>query len=66
MGGVLILEDERISVATRDAVVSARLEDVADAAATMIESRKTKEKEARAAFAELEASLLRELRKAEP
>jgi len=65
-GGVLILEDERISVATRDAVVSARLEDVADAAATMIESRKTKEKEARAAFAELEASLLRELRKAEP
>ena len=65
-GGVLILEDQRISIATRDAAVSARLDDVADAAAAMIASRRTKEQEARAAFAELEASLLRELRKAEP
>ena len=65
-GGVLILEGGKISVATRDAVTSDRLDDVADVAAAMLEARRTKEKAARAAFAELEASLLRELRKVEP
>jgi F-type H+-transporting ATPase subunit epsilon len=64
-GGVLLLENGRISVATRDAVVAERLDEVADQAAAMLLARKTKERAARAGFAELETSLLRELRKAE-
>ncbi len=64
-GGVLLLEDGRISVVTRDAVVADRLDEVADEAAAMLDARKEKEQAARAGFAELETSLLRELRKAE-
>lgn len=63
-GGVFLLEGGRISVATRDAVVADRLDEVADQAAAMLEARRAKEQAARAGFAELEASLLRELRKA--
>jgi F-type H+-transporting ATPase subunit epsilon len=64
-GGVLILENGRVSVATRDAVVADRLDEVADKAAAMLDARKDKEQAARAGFAELEISLMRELRKAE-
>lgn len=64
-GGVLLLESGKISVATRDAVIAERLEDVADKAAAMLAARKDKEQAARAGFAELETTLLRELRKAE-
>ncbi len=64
-GGVLLLEDGRISVVTRDAVVAGRLDDVADEAAAMLGARKEKEEAARAGFAELKTSLLRELRAAE-
>ncbi len=64
-GGVLLLEGGRISVVTRDAVVSERLDEVADQAAAMLDARKNKEQAARAGFTELETSLLRELRKAE-
>jgi F-type H+-transporting ATPase subunit epsilon len=64
-GGVLLLEDGRISVTTRDAVVAERLDEVADKAAAMLDARKDKEQAARTGFAELETSLLRELRKAE-
>lgn len=63
-GGVLLLERGRISIATRDAVVADRLEQVADAAAAMLEARHEKERAARSGFAELETTLLRELRKA--
>jgi F-type H+-transporting ATPase subunit epsilon len=63
-GGVLLLEGGRISVATRDAVVADRLDEVAERAAAMLEARKEKERAARAGFAELEVLLLRELRKA--
>ena len=62
---MLLLEADRISVVTRDAVVADRLDEVADAAAAMLEARKDKEQAARTGFAELETSLLRELRKAE-
>ncbi len=62
---MLLLEDGRISVATRDAVVADRLDDVVDAAAAMLLARKDKEQAARAGFGELETKLLRELRKAE-
>jgi len=64
-GGVLLLENGRISVATRDAAVAERLDEVADQAAAMLRARKGKEQAARAGFGELETSLLRELRKAE-
>ena len=63
-GGVLLLEWGRIAIATRDAVVADRIEVVADAAAAMLESRREKERAARSGFAELETTLLRELRKA--
>ena len=63
-GGVFLLEQGKISVATRDAVVADRLDEVADKAAAMLQNRKEKELAARAGFAELEASLLSELRKA--
>lgn len=64
-GGVLLLEDGRISIATRDAAVAERLAEVADKAAAMLDARKDKERSARAGFAELETTLLRELRQAE-
>jgi F-type H+-transporting ATPase subunit epsilon len=65
-GGVLLSEQNRIAVVTRDAVIAPRLEEVADAAAAMLRTRREQERSARAAFAELEATLLRELHKAEP
>lgn len=64
-GGVLLLEDDRVSVVTRDAVGAERLEEVCDAAAAMLAAREAAERTARAAFAELEASLLRELSRVE-
>lgn len=63
-GGVLVLERGRIAIVTRDAVVADRIEEVADAAAAMLEARRAKERAARSGFAELETTLLRELRKA--
>lgn len=64
-GGVLVLKDGHVSIACREAVVAERLEDVAARAAAMIEERRLNELTARADFAELQASLLRQLRKAE-
>jgi F-type H+-transporting ATPase subunit epsilon len=64
-GGVLLVEEGHVSVVTRDAVIAEALDLVADKAAAMLDARKNKEHMARAAFAELEASLLQELRKAE-
>jgi F-type H+-transporting ATPase subunit epsilon len=64
-GGVLIVEKNHVSVVTREAVLAERLEDVADAAAAMLESRRQLERTARAEFAELQSSLLRELHKME-
>ncbi len=63
--GLLLLEDDRVSVVTRDAVAADRLEDVGDAAAAMLAARQDAERAARAAFAELEVSLLRELLRVE-
>ena len=50
---------------TREAVVADRLEEVADAAAVMIAARRTQEEGARTEFAELQASLVHELRRVE-
>jgi F-type H+-transporting ATPase subunit epsilon len=65
-GGVLLLERGRISIATRDAVIADRIDQVADAAAAMLAARREREQAARSGFAELETTLLRELRKAVP
>lgn len=64
-GGVLVINDNHVSIACREAVVAERLEDVAGRAAAMIEERRLSEQIARADFAELQATLLRQLRKAE-
>jgi F-type H+-transporting ATPase subunit epsilon len=64
-GGVLLLEADRASVVTREAVVADRLEEVADAAAEMLRKRQERERTARTEFAELQTALLRELRKVE-
>jgi F-type H+-transporting ATPase subunit epsilon len=64
-GGVLLMEDGRAAVATREAVLADRLEDVADAAAAMLAARRTAEQSAQGEFAELQASLVRELRRVE-
>jgi F-type H+-transporting ATPase subunit epsilon len=64
-GGLLRVEGRQVMVVTRDAVAADRLEDVAEAAAAMLDERRREERTARAEFAELEASLLRHLRLAE-
>jgi F-type H+-transporting ATPase subunit epsilon len=64
-GGVLVVEKDHVSVVTREAVTADRLEEVADAAAAMLEVRRRQEQTARAEFAELQSTLLRELRKVE-
>lgn len=61
-GGVLTVEQDRVSIATREVVAAECLEKVADAAANMLEARHRQERSARAEFTELQASLLRELR----
>jgi F-type H+-transporting ATPase subunit epsilon len=63
-GGVLFSEGGTVSVATRDAVVADRLEDLANAAATMLRARREHEQTAQTDFQDLEMSLLRELTKA--
>ena len=60
-GGVLLLAKDRVSIVTREAVVADRLDDVADAAESMLEARRRHEETARAEFAGLRARLLREL-----
>jgi F-type H+-transporting ATPase subunit epsilon len=61
-GGALVVEADRVVVVTREAVTAERLEEVAGAATAMLEARRVKEKTARTEFAELQTSLLRELR----
>lgn len=64
-GGVLLMQENRVAVVTREAVVADQLEQVATAAATMLAARREGEKTARAEFAELQASLVRELHRLE-
>ena len=60
-GGVLLLEGDQVTVVTQDAVTAGRLEAVVEAASAMQAARLGQERAARAAFAELVASLLKEL-----
>jgi len=64
-GGVLSLEKDRVSVVTHEAITADRLEEVADAAASMMQSRREREKLARTEFAELQSALLQELHQVE-
>jgi F-type H+-transporting ATPase subunit epsilon len=60
-GGVLLLEADRVSIVTREAVVADDLDEVADAVESMLEARRQDELAARNEFAGLRARLLREL-----
>jgi F-type H+-transporting ATPase subunit epsilon len=60
-GGVLYLEANRVSIATREAVLADRLQDVADRVATTLEARRSREHSARSEFAQLQATLVYEL-----
>jgi F-type H+-transporting ATPase subunit epsilon len=64
-GGVLLLEDDLVSVVTREAVVADRLDAVADAAAAMVTARQEEEHQAGVTAEQLTAMLLRELREAQ-
>lgn len=64
-GGVCLVEKNQVSIVTREAVLADRLEDVADAAAAMLEARRRLEKTAKTEFAQLQISLLTELRQVE-
>jgi F-type H+-transporting ATPase subunit epsilon len=65
-GGILLLERGHLAIVTQDAVTADRLEDVATAAAAMVQERRGQELAARAAFADMVASLLQELTALEP
>ena len=60
-GGVLLLEGDRVSVVTREAVLADRLEEVAEKAAAILDSRRRQERHARAEFDELQTALVKQL-----
>ncbi len=62
-GGVLLLEKNRIAITTREAVAVDHYDEVADAAAKMLKARRLHERAAQGEFAELQSTLLSELRK---
>ncbi len=64
-GGIVLLGKNRLAVVTREAVMADRLEEVADAAAAMLQARQSRERAARAEFAELQTTLLRQLHEVE-
>ncbi|HZU38168.1 MAG TPA: hypothetical protein VFA18_19755 [Gemmataceae bacterium] len=64
-GGVLVLQKGQVSIGTREAVLADRIEEVADAAAAMLATRRQEERTAQEEFAALQSSLLREMRKVE-
>jgi F-type H+-transporting ATPase subunit epsilon len=60
-GGLLLMEKNLVSIATREAVIADRLDDVADRVELMLSARRAEERSARGEFAGLRAELLREL-----
>lgn len=60
-GGVLVLEGDRVSVVTREAVLADRLEDVAETAAAILDTRRRQEEHARSEFDELQTALVKQL-----
>jgi F-type H+-transporting ATPase subunit epsilon len=59
-GGVLLAEAGRVVVATREAVLSDRLEDLAVRAAAILDRRRVEERRAEAEFRELQAALVKQ------
>ena len=64
-GGVLVAEGDIVSIACREAVVANRLEEVADRVSGMLRDRRLRERTARGEFAELQTTLMRQLKQAE-
>lgn len=64
-GGVLVAEDSVVSIACREAVVADKLEEVADRASAMLRQRRLEEQAVRSEFAELQSTLIRQMKKAE-
>ena len=60
-GGALVLEGDRVSVVTREAVLSDRLEDLSERAAAILDVRRRQEGKARAEFDELQTALVKQL-----
>ena len=60
-GGALVLDGDRVSVVTREAVLSDRLEDVAEKAAAILDARRRQERHAQAEFDELRTALAKQL-----
>lgn len=60
-GGVLLLDGDRVSVVTREAVLADRLEDVAARAAAILDDRRRRERHARVEFDELQTALVKQL-----
>lgn len=64
-GGVLVAEGDIVSIACREAVVADRLEEVADRVGGMLRDRRLRERTARGEFAELQTTLMRQLKQAQ-
>ncbi|HWB14375.1 MAG TPA: F0F1 ATP synthase subunit epsilon [Pirellulales bacterium] len=64
-GGVLLVEKGRASIVSREAFTSPRLDEVAGKAAALLAERRAQEHLAGSAFAQLEASLARQIGKLE-
>jgi F-type H+-transporting ATPase subunit epsilon len=60
-GGALVLDGDRVSVVTREAVLSDRLEDLSGRAAAILDVRRRQEGKARAEFDELQTALVKQL-----
>lgn len=60
-GGVLLVEMAKASIVSREALVSKRLDDVAEKAAALLAARRTQDRSATSAFAQLEAALARQV-----
>ena len=60
-GGMMLLEGDRVSVVTREAVLAERLEDVGEKAAAILDVRRRQERHARAEFDELQTALVKQL-----
>lgn len=60
-GGVLLVDHGRASIVSREALTSARLDDVAGKARELLAARRALERSTSSAFAELEAALAKQL-----
>jgi F-type H+-transporting ATPase subunit epsilon len=60
-GGVLLMEVDRVSVVTREAVLADRLDDLTERAAAILDSRRRRERCARIEFDELQTALVKQL-----